>query len=86
MDINQLIILVKDKIKKKVILQNIIIEDKTYLHKKHQTHQEGKFHIRLFIQSNELQNISKIEASKKIYKIIEFELKNYIHSIQISIN
>ena len=85
MDINQLILLVKDKIEKNIILQNIVIEDKTYLHKKHQSHQEGKFHIKLSIKSEELKNISKIQASKNIYKILNFEIKNYIHSIQILI-
>jgi len=86
MDINQLILLIKSKIEKSIMIQNILIEDKTYLHKKHKSHQVGKFHIKLSIQSKELKNIGKIEASKKIYKILDFELKNYIHSIQISMN
>ena len=74
MDINQLILLIKSKIEKSIMIQNILIEDKTYLHKKHKSHQVGKFHIKLSIQSKELKNIGKIEASKKIYKILDFEL------------
>ena len=44
MDINQLIIFLKEKIEQNILLENIIIEDKTYLHKKHLSHQKGKFH------------------------------------------
>ena len=86
MDINQLVLLVKSKIEKKILLQNIVIEDKTYLHKKHFSHQEGKFHLQLNIKSKELQKYNKIQATKKIYNILDEEIKKYIHSIQILIN
>ena len=45
MEVNQLIFLVKKKIEKNILAQNVIIKDKTYLHKKHLTHQEDKFHL-----------------------------------------
>ena len=86
MDINQLSEIVKKKISDKINIQSIIIEDKTFLHKKHQTHQLGKFHLKLIIQSVELKKMSKIESTKKIYAILSEELKQYIHSIQILIN
>ena len=86
MDVNQLILLLKDKIKKNIIIQNIIIKDKTYLHKKHISHTEGKFHLELSIKSEELKKYNKIQATKKIYNILDEEIKQYIHSIQILIN
>ena len=86
MDINKLILTVKKKIKENIILENIQVEDKTFLHKKHQTHQLGKFHLKLIIQSVELKKMSKIESTKKIYAILSEELEQYIHSIQILIN
>ena len=86
MEINQLILLVKKKIKNNVSIENISIEDKTFLHKSHSSHQEGKFHLKLIIKSSELKKIGKIESTKKIYAIISDELKKYIHSIQILIN
>ena len=86
MDINQLIILVKEKIEQNIPLENIIVEDKTYLHKKHFSHQEGKFHLKVNIKSEELRKYSKLDSTKKIYKIINEELNKYIHSIQILIN
>ena len=86
MNINQLILIVKNKIKKNISLEYINIEDKTFLHKDHKTHQDGKFHLKLIIKSSEIKKISKIELTKKIYKILDEELKTYIHSIQILIN
>ena len=86
MEVNQLILLVKKKIEKKILTQNIVIKDKTYLHKKHSSHQPGKFHLELIIKSEELSKYNKIQATKKIYKILDDEIKNYIHSIQILIS
>ena len=86
MNINQLISIVKNKLKKNISLEDINIEDKTFLHKNHKTHQDGKFHLKLSIKSSELEKINKIELTKKIYKILDEELKKYIHSIQILIN
>ena len=86
MEVNELISTVKTKIEKKILAQNIVIKDKTYLHKKHSSHQPGKFHLELIIKSKELSKYSKIQATKKIYKILDEELKKYIHSIQILIN
>ena len=86
MDVNQLILLVKNKIQKNVILEDIVIKDKTYLHSKHSSHQKGKFHLELNIKSKDLEKYNKIQATRKIYNIIQEEIKKYIHSIQILIN
>ena len=86
MNINQLILIVKNKIEKNISLEYVNIEDKTFLHKSHKTHQDGKFHLKLSIKSSESAKINKIELTKKIYSILDEELKKYIHSIQILIN
>ena len=86
MNINQLISIVKNKLKKNISIEDINIEDKTFLHKRHKTHQDGKFHLKLSIKSSESEKINKIESTKKIYSILDEELKKYIHSIQILIN
>jgi len=85
MDINELIANVKKKLKKKIIIEDIKIEDKTFLHKKHLNFQEGKYHLKITLISNELKRLSRIESNKKIYKILSDELNKYIHSIQIII-
>jgi len=86
MEVNQLIFLIKKKIKKNILIQEIIIKDKTYLHVKHLSHETGKFHLEIKIKSEQFSKYSKIQATKKIYKILDEEIKKYIHSIQILIN
>ena len=85
MNIKELISIIKKKIEQNITVESINIEDKTFLHKKHLSHDINKFHLKLIIKSNELQKMEKIESTKKIYNIISKELKEYIHSIQISI-
>ena len=63
-----------------------MIKDNTYLHKKHLSHQEGKFHLVIIIKSNELKKHNKLQATRIIYNILDAEIKKYIHSLEISIN
>ena len=86
MDINELIAIVKKKIEKNISIETIKIEDKSFLHKKHKNNQKGKFHLKIEISSNELKNINKIESNKKIYKILDKEMKESIHSLQLLIH
>ena len=86
MEINKLIEIVKEKISKEIILQEINVEDKSFLHKNHKNNSPKKFHIKISIISDELKTKKKIDTTKRIYKILENELKNHIHSIQLSIN
>ena len=86
MNIDELITNVKKKLKKNINIENILIEDKTFLHKNHAGNQEGKFHLKIIISSKELEIMNRIESNKKIYKILDKELKEYIHSIQILIS
>ena len=85
MDINKLISIVKKKIIDNIVIEKIDIEDKTFLHKKHSSYIEGKYHLKIKIKSIELKKNNKIEANKRIYKILDEEIKNNIHSIQILI-
>ena len=83
MDINELIAIVKKKIEKGIIVEKIIIEDKSFLHKNHPGNEKNKYHIKILIDSKELKKMNKIEGNKKIYKLLGDELKNFIHSVQI---
>jgi BolA protein len=86
MNINKLIAIVKNKLETKIVIQELKIEDKSFLHKNHKGHQEGKFHLKLIINSEELAKTSKLAATKKIYSALDIELKEHIHSIQILLN
>ena len=86
MDINNLIKNIKIKLLENSFIENVIIEDKTYLHLKHSSHDKNRFHIKLTVSSSEFKKISKLEATKKVHKILNDEIKDYIHSIQILFN
>ena len=86
MDINDLIAIVKKKLQNKINIEDIKIEDKSFLHKNHVGNQEGKFHLKISLISSELKIMNKIESNKKIYKILHKEMKESIHSIQILIS
>ena len=86
MNINELIAIVKNKLETKIIIQDLKIEDKSFLHRNHKGHQRGKFHIKLTIKSSELSSYSKIVSTKRVYSILSIELKEHIHSIQILLN
>ena len=86
MNINELIAIVKNKLESEISIQTLTIEDKSFLHKNHKGHQEGKFHLKLIINSEELAKTSKIISTKRIYSVLDEEIKEYIHSIQILLN
>ena len=86
MDINELITIVKNKLLNQINIESINIEDKSFLHKNHKGNQQGKYHLKVTIVSEELNKMNKIESNKKIYKILNQEIKKFIHSIQILIS
>ena len=86
MDINDLIAIVKKKLQNQINIEDIKIEDKSFLHKNHAGNQEGKFHLKISLISSELKTMTKIESNKKIYKILDKEMRESIHSIQILIS
>jgi BolA protein len=86
MDINELIAIVKKKLTDEIDIESIKIEDKSFLHKNHAGNQEGRYHLKIIMGSNELKALSRIESNKRVYKILDKELKEHIHSIQILIS
>ena len=86
MEINNLITKINNKIRNKVKCEKILIEDKTFLHRKHKNFDHKKFHLKIRIESLELKSKKKVEATREIFNILNQELKDYIHSIQLLIN
>ena len=83
MDINQLTEIIKIKLLKNKIIKDVEVQDKSHFHKDHATNEDKKFHIILKIVSSDLKNKNKIFANRYIFKILEDEMKNYIHSLRI---
>ena len=76
---------IKEKINKKIKPENIILIDNSSLHVKHKSFDSNKFHIKLIIKSKLLKSMSKISAHKKIFSILEEEMKSKIHALEIEI-
>ena len=85
MNIKELIVKIKKKLKKNINIKNILIEDKTFLHKNHKNNDPKKFHIKLKIKSEKLKKMNKVQSNRLIFKILENEMREYIHSLQILI-
>jgi len=83
MDINQLIEIVKKKISEKINVENITVKDKTFLHKNHKGFKKNQYHIEVIIKSKQLNNKNKVDSTRIIYKILDEEIKKYIHSLKI---
>ena len=86
MKINELIEVLDKKLKKNFKISSLKIEDKSFLHAKHKSFKEGKFHIKLILISDELKLLKSIDSNKKIYAVLKEEMNNHIHSLQININ
>ena len=85
MKISELIKIIEKKILSQDCISNVKIEDKSFLHKNHKSNEKGKFHILLLIESAELKEKNKLYSTRFIYKILDDELKNNIHSLQIKL-
>ena len=83
MDINQLSKKIENKLLNDSSIKNVKIIDNTFKHLKHNSHQKGKYHIKLEINSEILKKTNRIQSNKLIYKILSEELKTDIHSLQI---
>ena len=75
MDINELIAIVKKKLTDQIDIERIEIEDKSFLHKNHAGNQEGRYHLKIIMSSIELKSLSRIESNKRVYKILDKEMK-----------
>ncbi len=76
---------IKGKIDQKINPKNITLIDNSKFHTKHKSFDSNKVHLKIIIESNELKNMTKIEAHKEIFSILKDEMKNKIHALEIEI-
>ena len=76
---------IKLKLKKQVEIEELVIIDNSHKHKGHKFFSPEKFHLHLKVKSLYLNSISRVNAQKIIMKILEEDLKNKIHALEISI-
>ena len=77
---------IKEKISRKINLENIILIDNSHLHTKHKSFDSNKLHLKIIIKSEKLKNMNKIVAHKEIYSILKDEMSNKIHALEIEIH
>ena len=75
----------KKKINEQINPKHIELIDNSSLHTKHKSFNPNKFHIKIIIQSTMLKNMKKIDAHKKIYKVLNDEMIDKIHALEIEI-
>ena len=66
-------------------LPKLKILDKTFLHLKHNSHKHVKFHLEIIIKSEELKIKNRRDVSRNIHKILQKEINESIHSLQIKL-
>ena len=72
MEINKLIEIVKEKISKEIILQEINVEDKSFLHKDHKNNSPNKFHIKISITEIMIFNtVKRWNANKIMHSFVQ---------------
>ena len=76
---------IKSKINIKFNPEKISLIDNSSLHAKHKSFDSNKFHLKLIIKSKILKNMSKIDSHRAIYSVLNEEIKNKIHALEIYI-
>tara|TARA_B100000989_G_scaffold292325_1_gene268051 strand:+ start:1081 stop:1344 length:264 start_codon:yes stop_codon:yes gene_type:complete len=84
-NIDQLTSIIKKKLSNSIKIEKIFIIDETFKHLNHKFHSNGKYHIIIEIYSSELKKKSKLNSSRLIYGLLDYEIKNFIHSLQLKI-
>ena len=66
-------------------IEHIDIVDNSHKHKGHKSYTPEKFHLHLKIKSLYLNSLSRVNAQKKIMKVLKHDLSTKIHALEISI-
>ena len=76
---------IENKLKEKIKIENIEIIDNSNKHKHHKFYDPKRLHLHLKIKSLYLSSITRINAQRIIMNILNDDLKNKIHALEISI-
>ena len=62
------------------------VENESHLHKNHpQSPKGGNSHFYVEIKSSTFDNLSRLQSQRRIYKVLENEMKSFIHALRIKI-
>ena len=82
---NEFLEFIKNKIKKNIKIESILITNNSALHKKHKFFNSEKYHLKLEIESSFLSSLSKINGQRQVMKVLSEELNTKIHALEIKI-
>ena len=76
---------ISKKLNKEIAIEDLRIVDNSHKHRKHKFFSPEKFHLQLKIKSLYLNSLSRVNAQKKIMKVLKDDLNAKIHALEISI-
>ena len=76
---------IKGIVRKEFNPEKILLLDNSSLHTKHKSFDSNKFHLKLIIKSKKLNKMSKIDSHRAIFSVLEKEMRNEIHALEIVI-
>tara|TARA_B100001765_G_scaffold136209_1_gene86016 strand:- start:186 stop:440 length:255 start_codon:yes stop_codon:yes gene_type:complete len=76
---------IKGIVSKEFNPEKILLLDNSSLHTKHKSFDSNKFHLKLIIKSKKLNKMSKIDSHRAIFSVLEKEMRNKIHALEIVI-
>ncbi len=82
---NNFLKFIENKVKKNIKIENILITDNSSLHKKHKFFNPEKYHLKLEIESNYLNSLTKIKGQREIMNLLADEMQTKIHALEIKI-
>ena len=77
---------IEKKIRDSIDISKIEIIDNSSKHERHKSFVKGKLHLKIIIDSKYLKSLDKVQAHKKVMKILEKELDDKIHALELKIN
>ena len=76
---------IKEKIHQELAPEEISIIDNSKLHVKHKSFDSQRYHLKLIIKSEKLKKMNRVDSHKIIYSILQEEIKDKIHALEIEI-
>jgi len=78
--------LIKKKIEDTLKVSKVEVIDNSSKHHGHKFFQKDKLHLKIIIESEYLRSLNKVQAHKKVMKVLDQELKDKIHALELKIN
>jgi BolA family transcriptional regulator, general stress-responsive regulator len=86
MDAKQRYLCIEQRLQQALTPESLIIQDESEQHRGHPAHQDGASHFAIIIRAKSLAGLSKIDAHRRIYALLNDLIPHEIHALKIKIN